>query len=236
MRAEAAKVISELDVIVDIKEGNETSPAASSHSRSRGPLLRVLRDGAGPSLVSVYPGTKLDDRKAVAFDEFQFPVAKMWANKFTKELPLEGKLEHLKYRNPEERSTLELFRNYETSLKQSGFSDHLQLQQGRNAAAATPGRRWATSPRPTIRASSRPSSRARRAMSMWRSISPDTTKTPGLRSSRSSLWMRPCPAEAHPLPRPSGRAAHAQRGGRPLRAPSVLRPPRRRQAGDDGRG
>ena len=72
-------------------------------------------------LVSVYPGTKLDDRKAVAFDEFQFPVAKMWANKFTKELPLEGKLEHLKYRNPEERSTLELFRNYETSLKQSGF-------------------------------------------------------------------------------------------------------------------
>ena len=72
-------------------------------------------------LVPVYPGSKLDDRKAVAFDEFKFPVAKMWANKFTKELALEGKIEHLKYKNPEERSTLELFRNYETSLKQSGF-------------------------------------------------------------------------------------------------------------------
>lgn len=72
-------------------------------------------------LVPVYPGSKLFDRKAVAFDEFKFPVAKMWADKFTKELPLEGKIERLKYKSPEERSTLELFRNYETSLKQSGF-------------------------------------------------------------------------------------------------------------------
>lgn len=72
-------------------------------------------------LVTVYPGSKLEDRKAVAFDEFKFPAGKMWAGKFVKELPLEGKIEHLKYRNPAERSTLEMFRNYETSLKQAGF-------------------------------------------------------------------------------------------------------------------
>ncbi len=85
------------------------------------PLLAALASAQDHPLVAVYPGSKLDDRKAVAFDEFKFPVAKMWANKFTKELPLEGKIEHLKYKNPAERSTLELFRNYETSLKQSGF-------------------------------------------------------------------------------------------------------------------
>ena len=72
-------------------------------------------------LISVYPGSKLEDRKAVAFDEFKFPVDKMWAGKFTKELPLEGKITHLRYSNPPERSTLELLRNYETALKQAGF-------------------------------------------------------------------------------------------------------------------
>ncbi|OGS39648.1 MAG: hypothetical protein A2506_00400 [Elusimicrobia bacterium RIFOXYD12_FULL_66_9] len=72
-------------------------------------------------LVSVYPGSKLLDRKAVAFDEYKFPVAKMWANKFTKELALEGKVERLEYSNPEERSSLEMFRNYQASLKQSGY-------------------------------------------------------------------------------------------------------------------
>jgi len=72
-------------------------------------------------LVAVYPGSKLDDRKAVAFDEFKFPVAKMWADKFTKEIALEGKIERLKYKNPKERSTLEMFRNYQTSLQQAGF-------------------------------------------------------------------------------------------------------------------
>jgi len=72
-------------------------------------------------LVPVYPGSKLDDRKAAAFDEIKFPAGKVWAGKFTKELPLEGKIERLKYDNPEERSTLEMYRNYEKALKQSGF-------------------------------------------------------------------------------------------------------------------
>lgn len=87
-----------------------------------GPLFSAFSATAQDHpLVSVYPGSKLEDRKAVAFDEFKFPTAKMWAGKFTKELSLEGKIEHLKYHNPEERSTLEMFRNYETSLKQAGF-------------------------------------------------------------------------------------------------------------------
>ncbi|OGR99316.1 MAG: hypothetical protein A2V88_03820 [Elusimicrobia bacterium RBG_16_66_12] len=87
-----------------------------------GALLAALAATAQDHpLVPVYPGSKLDDRKAVAFDEFKFPAGKMWANKFTKELALEGKIERLKYKNPAERSTLELFRNYETALKQGGF-------------------------------------------------------------------------------------------------------------------
>ncbi|HAZ08179.1 MAG TPA: hypothetical protein DCZ01_06600 [Elusimicrobia bacterium] len=89
---------------------------------SLGALFSALAASAQDHpLVPVYPGSKLNDRKAVAFDEFQFPAGKMWANKFTKELPLEGKIERLKYSNPPERSTLELLRNYETALKQAGF-------------------------------------------------------------------------------------------------------------------
>lgn len=72
-------------------------------------------------LMQVYPGSELEDRKSVEFDEFKFPAGKMWDNKFSKEIPLEGRIIHLKYKYPHDRSTLELFRNYEKSLKQSGF-------------------------------------------------------------------------------------------------------------------
>lgn len=88
---------------------------------SVGAFFAALASAQDHPLVPVYPGSKLDDRKAVAFDEFRFPAAKMWANKFTKELPLEGTIERLKYKNPAERSTLEMFRNYETALKQAGY-------------------------------------------------------------------------------------------------------------------
>lgn len=72
-------------------------------------------------LVPVYPNATLEDRKLIEFDEFKFPVARMWDNKFTKELTLEGKITSLRYKYPEERSTLEIYRNYEKALKQSGF-------------------------------------------------------------------------------------------------------------------
>lgn len=72
-------------------------------------------------LVAPYPGSSLAERKSVQFDEFQFPVSKMWDNKFVKTLPLEGKVTWLKYSNPAETSTLQLFRNYESALKQGGM-------------------------------------------------------------------------------------------------------------------
>ncbi len=77
--------------------------------------------GEDHPLVPIYPGSALQDRKIVEFDEFQLPVAKMWDHKFTKTLPLEGKITVLVYSHPEKTSSLQIFRNYEEALTKAGF-------------------------------------------------------------------------------------------------------------------
>ncbi|MBI5240863.1 MAG: hypothetical protein HY926_10360 [Elusimicrobia bacterium] len=72
-------------------------------------------------LVPPQAGMELKDRDIVQFEEMKFPVGKMWEQKFTKELDLEGKISSLKYSYDKELSTLQLFRNYQSYLSKEGF-------------------------------------------------------------------------------------------------------------------
>jgi flagellar motor protein MotB len=72
-------------------------------------------------LVSRYPGSIIIDYKTKEFDEFNLPVSKITPQGGPKTLHLEGKVTHIRYTFPHGRSTLEIYRNYETALKRAGF-------------------------------------------------------------------------------------------------------------------
>ena len=79
------------------------------------------RDGKDHPLISRYPGSCIYTWTQVAFEEFNLPLGKIVGGKFTKSQHLEGKITSIEYNMPENRSVLEVFRNYESGLKQGGF-------------------------------------------------------------------------------------------------------------------
>ncbi|MBU4269214.1 MAG: DUF4892 domain-containing protein [Acidobacteria bacterium] len=73
-------------------------------------------------LVSRYPGSIIGYYKVTEFDEYILPLGKVDKElKLTKSQQLEGKVTQITYRAPEDRSTLEIYRNYELALKKAGF-------------------------------------------------------------------------------------------------------------------
>ena len=75
-------------------------------------------------IVSRYPGSeihKLYPSSVKQFDEIALPVGPHVKGKFTKTERLEGKVTRIVYSNPKDRSTLEIFRNYQQSLTNAGF-------------------------------------------------------------------------------------------------------------------
>jgi OmpA-OmpF porin, OOP family len=73
-------------------------------------------------LVSRYPGSTIARYRTVEFDEFTLPLGKLKPDStFEKNQQLEGKVTAIFYRTPDERSILEVYRNYETALKAAGF-------------------------------------------------------------------------------------------------------------------
>ncbi len=77
----------------------------------------------GHSLVPAYPGSRMDQPAEVsAFDEFDVPTGPIKDGKVSKSEHLEGKVTMFAYESPEGRSTLEVFRNYESGLKEAGFA------------------------------------------------------------------------------------------------------------------
>ncbi|MDI6792888.1 MAG: DUF4892 domain-containing protein, partial [bacterium] len=73
-------------------------------------------------LISRYPGSIIGYYKVTKFDEYILPLGKVdkeW--KLTKSQKLEGKVTQITYSAPEDRSTLEIYRNYELALKKAGF-------------------------------------------------------------------------------------------------------------------
>lgn len=71
-------------------------------------------------LISRYPGSVIDNYKTRQFDEFNFPIGAVTAG-MPKMLHLEGKITRISYTFAKERSSLEVYRNYESALKQAGF-------------------------------------------------------------------------------------------------------------------
>src|SRR5712692_10477962 len=75
-------------------------------------------------LISRYPGSQFDSQHASRvkqFDEIVLPMGSYEKGKFTKTERFEGKVTRLVYANPRDRSTLEIFRNYQQALTKGGF-------------------------------------------------------------------------------------------------------------------
>lgn len=72
-------------------------------------------------LISRYPGSVITMYTRKDYDEFTLPLGKSDGEKFDKSQRLEGKVTHVVYQCPEGRSTLEVFRNYQSALARAGF-------------------------------------------------------------------------------------------------------------------
>jgi len=80
----------------------------------------ILRAKDHP-LIKPYPGSTGGIEEELQFDEATIPLGPAKDGKLTKSQRLEGKITKLYYGNPQARSVLELYRNYETAVKQGGF-------------------------------------------------------------------------------------------------------------------
>ena len=100
--------------------------------RSVGAALLCLRlaipcaaqDKAGSRdhpLITRYPGSVITQYAAKEFDEFSLPVGPAKYPAPPKIQLLEGKVTRIGYSYPAERSSLEVYRNYESALKRAGF-------------------------------------------------------------------------------------------------------------------
>ena len=80
-------------------------------------------------LISRFPGSIIKYYDVKQFDEYILPLGKVererdedykWVSNLTKSKQLEGKVTRITYEAPEDRSTLEIYRNYELALKKAG--------------------------------------------------------------------------------------------------------------------
>jgi len=86
--------------------------------------LGQQKDVAGSKdspLVSRYPGSVISNYKTHQFEEFSFPIGVVTSAGAPKSQTVEGKITRIEYTNPAGRSSLEIYRNYETALKGAGF-------------------------------------------------------------------------------------------------------------------
>lgn len=72
-------------------------------------------------LVSRYPGSVITTYVQREYDEFELPLGGLHRGKLEKSQHLEGKLTYILYVYPQERSVLEVYRNYESALRNAGF-------------------------------------------------------------------------------------------------------------------
>ncbi|MEA2066553.1 MAG: OmpA family protein [Thermotogota bacterium] len=81
-------------------------------------------------LISRFRGSIIKFYDVKQFDEYILALAKVewerdednnWVFNFDKSKKLEGKVTRIQYDAPEDRSTLEIYRNYESALKRAGF-------------------------------------------------------------------------------------------------------------------
>lgn len=89
-----------------------------------GPPTAVSQEVKDHPLISRYPGSEfsyLPKSSVKEFDEIALPVGPYQNGKISKTERVEGKVSRLIYKNPPNRSTLEIFRNYQQALTKGGF-------------------------------------------------------------------------------------------------------------------
>lgn len=77
-------------------------------------------------MVTRYEGSFIDGSEIKTFDEFILPLGPAARDEDGEKIPkeskiLEGKITRILYRGPEERSSLEILRNYQSALEAAGF-------------------------------------------------------------------------------------------------------------------
>lgn len=81
----------------------------------------VAQEPKGHPLVEPYPGSKLLDTKKSDYEEIALPIGPVVKQKVSKSQLVAGRYTKLSYRDPEGRSAVEKFRNYEQALRGAGF-------------------------------------------------------------------------------------------------------------------
>ena len=82
-----------------------------------------VQGGKDHPLISRYPGSTINEYGQKAFNEFELPLSKVADGKYEKTQRLEGRVTAIYYTSPEGRSALEIFRNYESALRNGGFQE-----------------------------------------------------------------------------------------------------------------
>ncbi|MGZ5493884.1 MAG: OmpA family protein [Thermoanaerobaculia bacterium] len=72
-------------------------------------------------LIKAYPGATITQKETKQYDEQIMLLGAIGKDGQYKSEKLEGKVTHINYRDPNDRSTLEKYRNYEMALKAAGF-------------------------------------------------------------------------------------------------------------------
>lgn len=90
-------------------------------------------------LISRYPGSVITEYSAREFDEYTLPLGKMEQDHWARSQHLEGKLTHLHYEIPEQRSTLEVGRNYTQALEHAGFQTLFSCSGGDQCGGGSVG-------------------------------------------------------------------------------------------------
>jgi OmpA-OmpF porin, OOP family len=80
-----------------------------------------VKGGRDHPLISRYAGASIVGFQDVNFGEFDLPLGPGSSGKLTKSERLQGKLSRVLYVAPAQRSTLEVFANYEQALAKAGF-------------------------------------------------------------------------------------------------------------------
>jgi len=73
-------------------------------------------------LISRFPDSSITRYDMKEFNEYAVPVGKKEKGALTKRQKLEGKVTQITYAAPKDRSIIEIFRNYESAMKNAGFA------------------------------------------------------------------------------------------------------------------
>jgi len=90
-------------------------------------------------LISRYPGSVITEYVVREFDEYTLPLGKLESDKWAKSQHLEGKLTRIHYEIPEQRSPLEVSRNYTQALQSAGFQTLFSCSGGEQCGGGTVG-------------------------------------------------------------------------------------------------